>query len=356
MAEKSKPAVPLTVVEDSSTGHRFVNYTTSKGISHELHFDGEEPWFAHKDLADMFGVTVPAVIQHIQSFMEDGELDASTTKDFEVVRLEGNRQVKRTITHYGLDVAFYVGYRVNSTEGKLFRRWATQMLVQLATKGFVVNKRQLRGETDRLAELRKVITDLRADEANVYAELKTILAMCKDYDPSAKSTNLFFAHFQDRLLYAITGHTSAEIKRKFANSSKPNMGLQTWDEEREYPLQEDALNSKNYLGPLQLEDLNRLVVMVLDFFEDQVKRGWLVTMADAEQRLKEILDLNKRKLLSGYGSIKRTDAESYAKAEYKKFDKERKAARKAKALEELNSRARALGGTSPGKPKKGSGD
>ncbi|HXE00338.1 MAG TPA: RhuM family protein, partial [Hyphomicrobium sp.] len=138
-------------------------------------------------------------------------------------------------------------------------------------------------------------------------------------------------------------------------AAKPDMGLQTWDEEREYPLQEDALNSKNYLGPLQLEDLNRLVVMVLDFFEDQVKRGWLVTMADAEQRLKEILDLNKRKLLKGYGSIKTEDAEAHAKAEYKKFDKERKAARKAKALEELNARARSIGTTSRGKPKKASG-
>lgn len=355
MATKDKPEIPLTVIEDATTGNRFVTYTTSKGVNLELHFDGEEPWFTQKDLADMFGVKVPSIINHIQGFIHDGELDASTTQDFEVVRQEGGRQVKRPITHYGLDVAFYVGYRVNSAEGKLFRRWATQTLVQLATKGFVVNKRQLRGEADRLAELRKIITDLRGDEANAYAELRTILAMCKDYDPSAKSTHQFFAHFQDRLLYAITGHTSAEIKRKFADASKPNMGLQTWDEEREYPLQEDALNSKNYLGPLQLEDLNRLVVMVLDFFDDQVKRGWLVTMADAEQRLREILDLNKRKLLPGYGSIKRENAEAHAKAEYKKFDKERKAARKAKALEDLNSRARALGVVSRRKTKKASG-
>ena len=163
MATKDKPAIPLSVIEDATTGNRFVTYTTSKGVTHELQFDGEEPWFTQKDLAEMFGVDVRTVNEHIQSFRQAGELDDSTIRDFRIVRQEGNRTVERPIEHYGLDVAFYVGYRVNSTEGKLFRRWATQMLVQLATKGFVVNKRQLRGDTDRLAELRKIITDLRTD-------------------------------------------------------------------------------------------------------------------------------------------------------------------------------------------------
>jgi hypothetical protein len=181
--------------------------------------------------------------------------------------------------------------------------------------------------------------------------------MCKDYDPQQKTTNLFFAHFQDRLLYAITGHTSAEIKRHAADASRPNMGLQTWNEENEHPLQEDALNSKNYLGELQLEDLNRLVGMVLDFFEDQVKRGWLVSMADAEAKLGEILEVNKRKILKGFGTVKTKDAEAHAKAQYKIFDQGRKAERKAKALDELNAKAKSLGSATaakPAKPKKAS--
>lgn len=128
--------------------------------------------------------------------MADGELDESTTGTFPVVRMEGGRQVKRDLVHYSLDVAFYVGYRVNSVEGKLFRRWATQMLVQLAKYGFVIDKRRMRGDPSRLAKLREIIRELRADEANLYAELRQILAMCKDYDPSTKETGLFFAHFQ----------------------------------------------------------------------------------------------------------------------------------------------------------------
>ena len=294
---------PLEILEDAQSGNRFVTYTTKTGTHLELQFDGEEPWFTQKDLAAMYGVAENTITHHIQTFVGDGEIDRSTTRSFRVVRQEGTRQVARDIDHYGLDVAFYVGYRVNSTEGKLFRRWATDMLVQLATKGFVVNKKQLRGDPDRIAQLREIIRDLRNDEANVYAELRTILSMCKDYDPKKKQTNLFFAHFQDTLLYAIAGSTSAEIKKKSADATKPNMGLRVWDEDRDYPLQEDALSSKNYLGELQLEDLNRLVTMVLDFFEDQVKRGWIVSMADADAGLVNILTVQEKRIISRISAL-----------------------------------------------------
>jgi hypothetical protein len=181
----------------------------------------------------------------------------------------------------------------------------------------------------------------RVREANVYAELRQILSMCKDYDPARKETTLFFAHFQDCLLYAIVEKTSAEIKMT-ADATKPNMGLQTWHEDNDYLLQGDVLSSKNYLGQLQLEDLNRLVVMVLDFFEDQVQRGWLVSMADAWSRLEEVLTLNKRVMLKDFGGVTTRRAEAHAKAQYKIFDEERRAKWKAAALAELNTKAKAL--------------
>lgn len=333
--------IPLNVIEDEA-GSRFVVYTTKAGTHLELHFDGEEPWFTQADLARMYGVAEHTATHHIQTFAEAGELDEATTRSFRVVRQEGGRQVSREIQHYGLDVAFYVGYRVNSTEGKLFRRWATQMLVQLAKYGFVIDKRRLKGSPDRLAKLREIIRELRADEANLYAELRSILAMCKDYDAKKSSTHLFFANFQNCLLYAITGSTAAEMVLKQADASKPNMGLRTWDEDNEYPLQADATNSKNYLGELQLEDLNRLVSMVLDFFEDQTKRGWLVRTEDADVKLGEILAVNKRRMLKGFGSVSAEDAEKHAKSQYKIFDKARRAEWKAKALAELNTAAKAL--------------
>ena len=166
---------PLSVIEDTETGNRFVVYTKRDGLELECRFDGQAPWFAQKDLASMFGVDVRTVSEHIQRFVADGEVDASTIRDFLIVRTEGALTVERSIEHYGLDVAFYVGYRVNSVEGKLFRRWATAMLVQLATKGFVVNQRMLKGgqNAERIRELRQIIQDIRSEEANLYAEFSS---------------------------------------------------------------------------------------------------------------------------------------------------------------------------------------
>lgn len=247
---------PLHLTEDERTHNRFLLYTTKNGVQLEALFEDEEPWFTQADMAAMYGVEEHTITHHIQVFSQDGELDESIARKFRVVRLEGNRQVSREINHYGLDVAFYVGYRVNSTEGKLFRRWATASLIQLAKYGFVVDKRKLRGDPDRLAKLRLLIQDLRNNEANIYAELRRILSMCQDYDAR---DNLFFANFQNQLLYAITSYTAAELLVRRADALKPNMGLQSWDEDRDYPISEDAKTSKNYLGQLELEDLNRLV-------------------------------------------------------------------------------------------------
>ena len=334
----------MAVIEDE-TGNRFVPYATRTGMQIDLRFDGEEPWFTQADLAGLYGVDLRTANHHVQEFLKNGELDETdqaTIRNFRIVRSEGGRTVSRDIRHYGLDVAFYVGYRVNSTEGKLFRRWATQMLVQLAKHGFVVDKRRLRGAPDRIAKLREIIRELRGDESSMYAELRTILSMCKDYDPRQDTTRLFFAHFQNRLLYAITGHTSAELLFKLADASKPNMGLQSWDEDNEYPLQADATNSKNYLGELQLEDLNRLVSMVLDFFEDQTKRGWLATMSEADKALEEILTVNKRKMLKGYGRACAEDAEKHVKLQYKAHNKARRVEWKANALADLAAKAKEL--------------
>lgn len=324
----------LKIIEDAETGDRFVVYTTKSGTELEVRFDGDEPWFTQADLAAMYGVGVPTINAHIQKFAEDGELDGSTIRDFRIVRQEGTRRVERPISHYGLDVAFYVGYRVNSNEGKLFRRWATAMLVQLATKGYVLNVRKLKDEPDRFAELRQLIQDIRASEANLYAELRRILSMCKDYDPARKGCQNFFALFQNRLLYAITGHSAAGLLANRADATKPNMGLTAW--KGDGPLQTDAVVAKNYLGKLELEDLNRLVGMVLDFFEDQVKRGWLVSMADADTKLAEIFAVNKRLMMPGLGKPSHAAAERHVKAQYKIFDGARRDERNRIALEELN--------------------
>jgi hypothetical protein len=282
---KSPASEPLQVIEDAETGNRFVVYTNKDGLSLEVDFDSETPWFTQADFAQMFGVTVQAISLHIQNFRAAGELDPSTFKESLIVRREGAREVKRPITHYGLDVGFYVGYRVNSAEGKLFRRWATSMLVQLATKGFVVDQRRLRsgGNADRVRELREIIRDLRSEEANLYAELRDICAMCQDYTAHGEASRKFYQHMQAKLFYAVTSHTPAQLIAARADADQPNMGLQTWAGDR--LLQADVIIGKNYLAEGEAKELNRLTAIVLDIFEDQLDLGRLTLMSECADLL-----------------------------------------------------------------------
>jgi hypothetical protein len=268
----------LRIIEDIETGNRFVTYENKDGISLDLRFDGEAPWFTQADMAAMYGVSVPTINSHIQKFREDGKLDDSTIRDFLIVRQEGARKVERPIEHYGLDVAFYVGYRVNSGEGKLFRRWATAVLVQIATKGFFIDQRRLKGgeNAERIRELREIIRDIRSQEANMYAELRNICAMCRDYDPKSKAAITFYAHMQAKLFHAVVSHTPAQLIAARADATQPNMGLQNWSGDR--ILQDDATTGKNYLAERELKELNRLTSILLDVFEDQLDLGHLTKM------------------------------------------------------------------------------
>src|SRR5262249_44833997 len=158
-------------------------------------------WLSQAEMAELFGVTTPTINEHLRHIYEEGELeDEPTIRNFRIVRSEGARQVSREVKHYNLDAIISVGYRVGSRQGTLFRKWATDKLVQFAVKGWVVDAQRLRSpaEHDRFTELRKLIQDIRASEANVYAELRRILSMCQDYDPASKACALFFANFQNK--------------------------------------------------------------------------------------------------------------------------------------------------------------
>jgi hypothetical protein len=332
---KPPTSEPLQVIEDAETGNRFVVYTNKDGLSLELKFDGESPWFTQADLAKMFGVTVPTINKHLQTLATDGELDISTMSDFLIVRNEGERQVQRPITHYGLDVGFYVGYRVNSAEGKLFRRWATSMLVQLAIKGFVVDQRRLKsgGNADRVRELREIIRDLRSEEANLYAELRDICAMCQDYKPDSEASRKFYQHMQAKLFYAVTSNTPAQLIQARANAGQPNMGLQTWAGDR--ILQSDVTVGKNYLAEAETKELNRLTAIVLDIFEDQLDLGRLTLMSECTDLLDRQLAQLGRAVLKKPPPPRKEQADEHAKAEYKAFQANRRLSSKVAADSEL---------------------
>lgn len=326
---------PVRLVEDEA-GDRFLIYAGAEGVRVELRFEGETLWLSQAQMADLFGIDRTVITRHLQNIYDEQELDReATSTKYALVRDEGGRRVSREVEHYNLDAIISVGYRVGSKQGTLFRRWATDKLVRFATKGWVVDEKRLRdpAEQDRFAELRKLIQDIRASEANVYAELRRILAMCKDYDPQSKASQNFFAHFQNKLHYAVTSHTAAEIKRQRADATAPNMGLVTWaaDEVR----QTDVTVAKNYLGQIEIEDLNRATNMLLDYFEDQTERQRLVSLSEAEQKLDDWLTFNERPSLRGYGSTAAKAADEHAKAEYRKFDAARRLERKRQADKNL---------------------
>lgn len=314
-----------TVFEDEVTGDRFLIYGTPDGVTLEIRYQGDTLWMNQAQVAELFGVTVPTVSEHLRNIYAEGELEeAATFRNFRTVRSEGVRQVSRQVKHYNLDAIISVGYRVSSKQGTLFRRWATDRLVQFATKGFVIDTQRLKNPdaADRIAELREIIRDIRSDEANVYRELRSICAMCQDYDGESKKWREFYIRMQAKLMWAVTSHTPSEIIAERANSAEPNMGLTTWPNEN--IRKADVTVSKNYLTQTEVKELNRLTTILLDIFEDQLDIGKLVTMADAERLLETQLRQLNRAVLGHGGSITTTKAKKIAEAQYKKFDTERK--------------------------------
>lgn len=321
---------PVRLVEDAYTGDRFLIYGTDKGLRVELRYAGDTLWMTQAQMAELFGIDVRTVNEHVSNVYREGEIDEDPTiRKFRIVRSEGGRQVSREVLHYNLDAIIAVGYRVSSRQGTLFRRWATGVLVQFATKGFVVDIERLksRGEYDRVAELREVIRDIRSSEANMYAELRSICAMCQDYEPSSAQAITFYARMQAKLFYAVAMRTPSEIQMSRANAEQPNMGLQVWSGKE--VTKRDAKVAKNYLAPSEIEELNRLTTILLDIFDDQAKIGRLVSMDQAAALLDAQLRNLGRVVLTHGGNIDHRKAEETAIREYEKFDAERREARRA---------------------------
>lgn len=331
---------PVRVFEDADTGHQFLVYGTDKGVRVELRYDGDALWMTQAQMASLFGRDVSVISRHIANVLEEGELTEETS--LQKMQTSGGRPG----TLYSLDMIISVGYRVSSAQATLFRKWATAILVRFATKGFVVDVERLKasGEQDRVAELRDAIRDIRASEANVYAELRSICAMCQDYDPHSDAAREFYRQTQAKLFYAVVNRTPSEPMIGRADAAAPNMGLQVWP--KADIRQQDAVIAKNYLAPAEVRELNRLTTILLDIFEDQLDVGRLTLMAEATELLERQLHQLGRLVLTHGGQVRHDRAEQRAKAEYRKFDERRKAERKADADREYAA-LKALGRTLP---------
>jgi hypothetical protein len=215
---------PVHLQEDESTGDKFLIYGTDVGPAVELFYQGEELWMTQAQIARLYGREVSTISRHIAGILDEEELDEN-----HLHKLQMNPRGGPT-TLYSLDMVISVGYRVSSKQATLFRRWATGKLVQFATKGFVVDSRRLKSPEyrDRVAELREIIRDIRSDEANVYRELRSICAMCQDYEGNSDAWQEFYKNTQAKLIYAVASDTPAGIVQSRADAQSPNMGLTNW--------------------------------------------------------------------------------------------------------------------------------
>jgi hypothetical protein len=332
----------------------FLVYEEGGRIKVNVRMEDETVWLTQQMMAELFQSSKQNVSHHIQSIYDEGELlPEGTVKKYLTVQQEGERQVRRNLEYYNLDMIISVGYRVKSTVATRFRIWATQRLKEYIVKGFTMDDERLKNPPvagsavpDYFDEMLERIRDIRASERRMYLRVKEIFAMAGDYDPSWPETTKFFSVIQNKLHFAATGMTAPQLIWSRADHTKPNMGLMSFKagEVRKT----DVTTAKNYLDEQEIDELNRIVVMWLDYAEDQARRRKQVFMKDWEQKLDEFLRFNDRNVLPNAGTVSKKRADDHARAEYDQFAQRRREYKEAlgedetiKALEEA---ARLVGG------------
>lgn len=318
------PSAPLTTHTDS-TGE-FVIYNTEDGQTEvQLHLIDGSVWMTQAEMSELFDVTRASISAHLTNIYSENELTKDRTiKKFLTVRSEGDRNVTRSIDHYNLDTIMAVGFRVRGPRGNQFRTWATTVLKEYLVKGFALNDEKLKDPlgTDYFDELLARIRDIRSSEARLYLELRNIIALADDYDASSKTTHRLFAKIQDKLHYAITGNTAAEIIATRCDPSADNLGLTNW--KGEVVRKGDVTTAKNYLTDDELQRLNFLVSGFLNYAQDQAERRKVIHMSDWLTKADQFIEFNDYEPLNDHGRIARKDANQLAKDRYDLYDQRRK--------------------------------
>lgn len=289
-------------------------------------FQEDTFWMTQKAMADLFECTTDNISLHLKNIYKEEELDEERTAEFfSVVQNEGQRNVKRKVKCYNLDAIIAVGYRVNSKKATRFRQWATKTLKEYITKGFVLNDDMLKngrpfGE-DYFDELLERIREIRASERRAYQKITDVFEQCSyDYDKNSEITKAFYAFVQNKLHFAVTGKTAAELIYERVDSEKPAMGLTTWkDAPAGKILKQDIRIAKNYLNEKELSRLNRLVTMFIDYAELMAEDEILMSMQDWVEQTNQFLLNNRRKVLNGKGKISHDTAMQKAEKEYEVF-------------------------------------
>jgi hypothetical protein len=341
--------------KDNTDQGEMILYQTDDGlVKLEVRLRDESLWLTQSDMAQLFQCSTDNVSLHLKNIYEEGELiQEATTEDFSVVRVEGEREVQRRLTFYNLDAVISVGYRVKSLIATRFRIWATQRLREYIVKGFVMDDERLKNPSvkgslvpDYFDEMLARIRDIRASEKRLYLRVREIFTMAADYEPNAADTANFFSVIQNKLHFAATGETAAELIKSRADHTKPNMGLTSWKEKE--LRKTDITIAKNYLQEKEINELNR---MWLDFAEDQAVRRKQVFMKDWESRLDDFLRFNERQVLPNAGSVTKQSADEHAASEYTEYSSERRRAKELLAEKDYIKQLEAAAKQLPEKPR-----
>ncbi len=309
----------------NSTAEFLIFTSKASENSIEVMVEDETVWLTQKMIATLFEVEVNTINYHLKEIYKSDELQEGTTiRKFRIVQTEGKREVNRDVEFYNLDVIISVGYRVNSQRATQFRQWATSVLRDFAIRGYVLDKERLKNGAflsktyfdDLLAEIREI----RASERNFYQKITDIYATAMDYKTDDLVTQSFFASLQNKLHFAIHGHTAAELIVSRADSKKDRMGLTTW---KNAPLgkiiKTDVVVAKNYLNEKEIKSLNRFVTMYLDYAETQAERNIPMTMKDWAGKLNAFLQFNEKDILNNAGKVTQAIAKAFAESEFEKY-------------------------------------
>lgn len=301
----------------------FTGQTGEQSI--EAHYEDETLWLSQKLMAELFGVDVRTVNEHLKNIFTSQELaPEATIRKFRIVQQEGQREVSRTVDFYNLDAIISVGYRVNSIRATQFRQWATSVLREFAIKGYVLDRQRMENGSflgeDYFERLLAEIREIRLSERRFYQKITDIYATSVDYNKDAPTTKAFFAKVQNKLHYAIHGHTAAELIRERADSSKPHMGLNFWANAPEGKvLKTDVAVAKNYLSQDEIDSLGRSVNAYLELAEDRARRKIPMSMEDWSKRLDAFLEFDEREVLHNSGKISAKIAQTHAESEFEKY-------------------------------------
>jgi len=316
----------MTESDQPSEGELILYQTPEGTVRIEVLYESETFWLNQKKIADLFGVDLRTVSEHLRNIYADGELsEGATIRKIRRVQIEGKREVSRDIEFYNLDAIISVGYRVNSAQATQFRIWATQTLREFIVKGFVLDDERLklnkRFGKDYFDELLERIREIRASERRFYLKIADIYEQCSiDYDKSAEITQTFFKTVQNKLHWAVTGKTAAEIISERADATKPTMGLTNWKNAPEGKiLKTDVSIAKNYLIEQEIKELERIVTMYLDYAENQAARQIPMRMADWVTKLDAFLKFNEYEVLTNAGSVSAEVAKRLAEERYANF-------------------------------------